>query len=1060
MELERKAAAWRRQFRRRASIEGALKIATAAAAAAILLVWLDSAFALPQAVRLGALCCGAAALGAGVFACLIEPWRKTGWPEILDAAAARFPELKDYLRTAWDLRGGGPAHTSSELRQAHLERTERMLKTLPAMPVFPWRPSAWLKRSAAAALCGAFTIPWIYGSASWQRVLVPWKDVPLERFIRVSPGDAEVDWGRGTEIEARWASLPGARDVKLWLRSPGRSWRSAAWDKTLADGLGYSVAELTEPLSYRLSWRDLQTREYRLTPVPIPRLSSLRAQIRSAQGTTTVPLSSAEPLPVLRGSWVTVMGQPNQELSKAALRASWLPAAIAMKRSDQGLSASFAVQEEGSFQLELETENGRRDAQPELFRLKVLVDEPPKIELLSPVMPLQASPADTIPITYSAQDDMGLASLWLLIRVPGRKEAEIPLQRFARPKLEFLSDYPWELSGLPHGTKVEFQLKAFDNASPPQSALSQKGSIEIVDFEAAHAAMERRWLETEKRLEALAAREEELRDRLVQASPADVERMLAGLPQDWRESTDGLSKLSHEMEQDAYANPGLSAQAQAVASELKNAQRDRLGPALESARGPDKAAASKRHGQLARQVRKAQRLLKEGAGVQGLQDFFNQASRMNQAGEELQSALEAMAARPSKKPSAAELSGLKSALSKLQRQMSQLRQTIEAMPQPQSPAEERGRRGVEVPVNAAKASADALEKALADGDFAAAAKIAKELSARLDDIQKGILQAASSAPGSPAGAQSSARMERAQKAWSEVVEKQAKSMEKTQRLEDRKLQKLLQEQKEMLEKLARDQSVLVSSAEAIGVPFPQEALMPMRAVQKEFESRKIATASAALGYVSTRLRSEPSLRRLGSRRAEAFAAAEEEIRRQLESAPSAPRENQPDEESRAASLDQAEVRQKTQGLESELEGLSDEAAALPNDTVEKVSQAQGEQKAAEDSLSRGDSAGGMHHQETALSLLEQGLKEMSQASQGQKGMEQGVGEPFSRPASAVRSSGGGQGSGAKMSFVALPTAKDYRPPKAIREELERSLQENRPASYDRTVKEYFKRIAQ
>jgi hypothetical protein len=50
--------------------------------------------------------------------------------------------------------------------------------------------------------------------------------------------------------------------------------------------------------------------------------------------------------------------------------------------------------------------------------------------------------------------------------------------------------------------------------------------------------------------------------------------------------------------------------------------------------------------------------------------------------------------------------------------------------------------------------------------------------------------------------------------------------------------------------------------------------------------------------------------------------------------------------------------------------------------------------------------------------------------------------------------------GARIEPVPLPRARDYMPSKELREELERSLRERRPAAYDPVIKEYFKRISQ
>ena len=56
-------------------------------------------------------------------------------------------------------------------------------------------------------------------------------------------------------------------------------------------------------------------------------------------------------------------------------------------------------------------------------------------------------------------------------------------------------------------------------------------------------------------------------------------------------------------------------------------------------------------------------------------------------------------------------------------------------------------------------------------------------------------------------------------------------------------------------------------------------------------------------------------------------------------------------------------------------------------------------------------------------------------------------------------SGSGGQRGSALGRVRLPSADDYRPPRELREELERSLRESRPAQSDSAIKEYFRRLA-
>ncbi len=49
-------------------------------------------------------------------------------------------------------------------------------------------------------------------------------------------------------------------------------------------------------------------------------------------------------------------------------------------------------------------DDGRRDPSPVAYALSVTGDAPPAVELLSPQVPPQAGPRDTVTIVYSAHD--------------------------------------------------------------------------------------------------------------------------------------------------------------------------------------------------------------------------------------------------------------------------------------------------------------------------------------------------------------------------------------------------------------------------------------------------------------------------------------------------------------------------------------------------------------------------------------------------------------------------------------------------------------------------------
>lgn len=1053
MELERRVRIWRGEYLRRAFCDGAVRIFGGALAAAAGLAWADRAFALPQGLRWAALAAGALAFIWGIYRFWAAPAIDFRWEAVFSAAVRRHPSLGDYLRSAWELRQAQAAsHTSDELRRAHLERTETLLRDVPEAPLFSLRLTRGaLSCAAAAALAGA-SLPRLSGSPSWERVLAPWRDVPLERYLDIEPGDAQTAWGEDVALNVRWraAAPPGRDRLQLSLRLEGPDgWRPARWDRVNETEASFTAEGLSAPLRYRLVWRDLQSRVYRLSPVSLPELESLRARVHGPDPSVAA-LTAAEPLSVLRGTMVTLSGKPNQVLAGAWMRLSTLPSPVAMKASPSGeFEASLVVSEDAILRFELETPDGRRAVSSAAYALKAVPDQPPKIELLSPVEPLAASPQDSIPVAYQASDDGGLARISLLVRARGLPQREIALER-PGAKREVGGEYSWDLSGLPFG-KLEFQLKAVDNGSPPQAGLSAVGVIELADFAAGHAETQAQWAKAEQSLKSLAEREDAARQKLAQGALA--ERELAELPKAWNDAAADFSAWRKAMDADPYANPGLSQAARTQAEGLEQAAKRDLPEALRAGKAGDAALAQKKHAQLAARARQALQLLSEGRKLQGLQDFYAEAGRMSQAGSDLESQLDALSRRGASGADKEALEKLKTGLDKLQRQMDALQKTLASLPtvDPKS-AESQSRKTYELPLQAAREQADALSRALAKGDYAAAAEIARRLSESLAQMQRALGQAASDAAGSGQPHQASERLAKAQALWAQAVEEQTKVLEQTRSLEQKRVEQKLAAQKDLLAELARRQEVLVSSAAGLGDAFPADALSMMRAVQKELGARKVEHSTAWLRGAAARLRIE------SSNRWEAQAAEEDAIRDKLENGAELSAE-QPSADSRAAGQAQAQVRGRTRQLQQQLESIDADTGGLPREALEKVEGAQGEQAAAEDGLNKGQSASARGHEESALSMLNAGAEAMSQAMSGAQAAQLGLTQPFSRPNGAFRMMPGG-GDGARLGFVPLPSAKDYAPPKELREELKKSLQESRPPAYDPIIKEYFKRISQ
>lgn len=1037
--IEARVLQWLCQLRRQILLDAVAVVASRATAALVCFLWMDQAFFLPRPARWAAWFSGLAALSWVVYGRLWRALRAADALAAVEGAQRHYPVLSRYLKSAWELgERVGAGHTSPQLALAHREKTERLLRGLPEELVFRWRPSTGALAGALAAALGLMTLPWV-GGQTWSRVLAPWRDAMLESFVSIAPGDARLEWGEPARIEARWGDLmSGPSEVnrlELWISSrSGR--RRASWTSAQARSAQFQVASLSEPLRYSLSWRGLKSRDYSLVPVPRPQLDSPRVRVA---GRPAQALNAAEALQARRGDWIVVLGKPNAPLAKALLKVSFLPVPAVFKPApDDAVEAGFLASEDGTFQIELETADGRRDPSPVVYALKAKSNEPPRVDLLSPAAPLQAAVDETVAVAYSARDDAGLRRLALVMRVDERQR-EIPLQDFGRSVPDFLGDYSWDLSGLPPGAKIEFRLKAVDDDRFPLSGFSQTGRIEIVDFEAGHESVRKRWRAAVENLGELERREERLAGALEGRDEATTGRELAGLPEAWKKAAVQARELAAAMVQDPYSNPGLAEQAQAAAEELERSA---------AAEVPSFAQAHRRRAETARRMR---RLLEEGRGLQELQDFHGQVGRMSRGGSRLEEALEAMKGLKKGQAPAKDVERLVQELGKLQKQMEALQRAIASLPSPPPASQqEQSRQGYALPLLEAQTAADALKQALKGGDYGLAARIASELSGHLSRIEEGIRQAAAQEASSSVSDQTSRRMRRTEALWSEVIEEQRRLLEASQGVEEDRLRRFVEEQKKLLAELARRQAVLVSSAAAAS--FPGDVLGQMKAVQAELESGKIVQAPALLKSTIERLRGASSVGGLLAREEQSILERLEGAARQEALADAS------DERPRRLSGRQEALRLRTGNLQEELRGVEDQGGFLPAGAREKVEEARQEQAAAAQALGEGDMKEAQRRQQNALRLLEEGGAELGQAQRRQQSIESGMGRPFQGPAGA--SGPARPGGGADTGFVPLPAGREDAPGRELRLELERSQRESRPEAYDSIIKEYFKRIAE
>ncbi len=1075
-ELERRLERWRREFRSAVLVRGGLRLAAAVCLGLTAALAIDAYFPLALPLRWGLFWAGVAALAAAGTAWIAKPLLESRPERLLRDAGRCRPELTPYLLPAWELsKAAPPPGASAALLDRHLESTETLLRRFPDIRVYapPW-PSR--RNLALGALAVVVACVWLGRSgAGIGRILFPWRERPLESRLALEPGSRRLPWASPVEIKARW--LEGRRDasVELWMRSSRSPWSRVPWSRAEDGSFGYSLPELVERLEYQLRWRDQRTQRFALEPIPAPQLLRPRLRIyppgEEALGKyKELSLEGVTEISALQGSWLVFSGATKEPIAKAALRVSFLNGPVELRRIAGGFEGGFPLREDGRFYLELLSEEGASDPAPVSYGLKATADKRPEIELLSPAFEIEASPRERLPVVFQASDDYGLVAISLLFRLPGRGESwkELPVERYLKAA-ELSSEYAWDLSGIPLGEKVEFRLRATDNHRPsPQESFSENGSLRVVDFDAAHAEVERHWLGLEKALSDLALKQEraaELAARMADASP-ERKRELEGswaeldkqLGAEWPAAVEAMRRLADSMSRDPYSNPGVTEQAAAAAAELQRAAAQELPAAQREARQGQWRQASARHSLLAEAARRGGKSLSAGRELQGLQDLWTQADRLEQSGSELGAALSKWAAG-GRAPSPQESRELQQALAKLEKELSALSEQIQRSATAPPTDTAGNRKAFVVPLSQARRTTEALQRALAAGEYGQAARLASDLAEQLAKTRQAIADAAEQAAAEGTGGEDlKGRMEETAALWEEAVREQTAGMASTQKLEDAAVQSLLEAQKELLKALEARQRKVASAAAALPGKVSPEILSAMNAALEEFAKRSVSQAPQLLEAAARGLRvaaSGPDAPKLRG-----IAEEEESILEQLRrGAPAPPPDAKRISEGASAVDSQARASARTEELRKNVAELSERVPTMPFGVRESVESARASQGAAEKSLSENDAAAALKHQARALEYLSRGRDQFSSAVERQTQIQSGSRGAFkSSGRRTVRVPGGREG--AHSGFVRLPSAKEYQPPAELRQELERSLRERRPRAYDAVIREYLKRMSQ
>ncbi len=759
------------------------------------------------------------------------------------------------------------------------------------------------------------------------------------------------------------------------------------------------------------------------------------------------------------------------------------------------LAGRLVVDEGGSYRFRFATARGETVAEGPPIPLVVEPDAFPTVRLTAPEAELEVAPDAVVHVEWSAEDDYGLASLSLVLRAPGGSESRRPLRALAGLRRDSGGfDLPLGPERLGEGERLLYWLEVEDNdaVSGPKKGASATQAVKLYSeaehrraaMEKARAAWEQLVVHLGDRLELQAGGPVATPARLPLGAALDVKARALHM---------AVAATAAELRRDRVAPREVARALANVAASLKTAEQ-RATAIRQGARRV--VAAGQPVGGQAGQVAWADGLLvaELERDVLYLEQLFDRsragelvrlARELSARKRDLQAVLERLRDSPgdaARQEALAQVRRLRARMRELQARLAETARGFNDQHlNAEALAELSRQKDLASPL-------DAIEKAIQQGDMAAAMKSLDQLASQLDQLASSLEKTAAE----PDARQRALMKEMlAFKAQLEQVERQQQeTAARTERLEHTLRQRLgpkLEEARQAapaLEQLAREARQALDQAQpgvpARGEPDLDAAREALADLQRALAMRDLDAAGeqaqrahgptlrlgqaleedAALAerFPGATTRDAGSLRAAQARVKEA-APRIARIRERLGKLTPDPRQAMTPGDRRKA----AELAARQQGLERQagelqqkLGALAEKAPIFPPQAQGLLGESRGHMGSAAGELRGRNPQRGHGEQEAALERLGQFKKGLEQMARRSKG-GQGGGFPF-----PFGETGGGEREGEvgdpMPEKVAIPGSEAHRLPEEFRRDLLEAMKQGAPERYRGEVQRYYEEL--
>ena len=414
-----------------------------------------------------------------------------------------------------------------------------------------------LLRSGGAALVGALGILLLATRSSatpdgWRAIAHPVRAWTGTLLAPISLQSAPRSVLRGERVSLS-ISAPDRRRITVYQRAKGSAWRASQHE--VRDGIAkVRLAPMDADLSlFATDGRSVSdTAQVQMVERPFIGDVSITATFPAYldRRDETLPVGEAAQLP--RGTVLTINGHSSTELAKVSLARA--ADTLHLTTSGRSFTGRMPVNESGRYEWSATGVAGPIGDVPAALELEVVPDSAPRIEILSPGADTTVSAADSIPLSFLATDDHGLATVALRVwRHPdggaAMPETNRPLASQASTTWNGAATLSLAALGAQPGEAVHVVAVATDGSPWKQTGSSRELVLRVPGVSEARANVRAAADSAVQRAQAAAAAQKSLQQRTSEAARARQRN----LPQKNGEQAGNKNSMSYESAQQAQA---------------------------------------------------------------------------------------------------------------------------------------------------------------------------------------------------------------------------------------------------------------------------------------------------------------------------------------------------------------------------------------------------------------------------------------------------------------------------------------------------------------------------